>query len=71
MARYGLLFARMGKGVHDEPVGNAEWMAETLRERGTTRDSQLEGGRYSNMTMTYNGCFGHGGFGGQCEPSFV
>ena len=33
MARYGLLFARMGKGVHGEPVGNAEWMAETLTER--------------------------------------
>ena len=48
-------------------VAHHSWMAETLTERGTTRDSQLEGGRYSNMTMTYNGCFGHGGFGGQCE----
>eukprot|EP01051_Picozoa_sp_SAG22_P002298 SAG22_NODE_101_length_20519_cov_15.588002_14_plen_79_part_00 len=33
--------------------------------RGTRRDSQLPGGWYSNMTMSYNGCLGHGGFGGQ------
>ena len=62
LARYGLLFARMGTGVHGEAVGNEEFLKTTLSDRGTTRGG---GARYSNMTMTYNGCFGHGGFGGQ------
>jgi len=46
-------------------AGSKGFLETTLQDRGTRRDSQLEGGRYSNMTMTYNGCIGHGGFGGQ------
>eukprot|EP01050_Picozoa_sp_SAG11_P034024 SAG11_NODE_11835_length_736_cov_0.885400_2_plen_66_part_00 len=52
LARYGLVFARMGYGVHGESIGNQAFLETTLQDRGTKRDVQLKGGRYSNMTMT-------------------
>eukprot|EP01043_Picozoa_sp_COSAG02_P000411 COSAG02_NODE_7_length_64539_cov_120.393482_44_plen_398_part_00 len=52
LARYGLVFARMGKGIHGETTGNEAFLAKTLEPgRGTSRDVQLPRGRYSNMTM--------------------
>jgi CubicO group peptidase (beta-lactamase class C family) len=74
LARYGLLFARLGMGVLGQATGNAAWLAATMSGRGTRREYGLEEGleaRYSNQTMVTGigladgPVVGHGGFGGQ------
>ena len=64
MARYGLLFARNGKGVNGKNVGSAQFIQETRNGRGTKgTKSQYYG--YSNATFTNGRWLGHGGYGGQ------
>ena len=64
MARYGLLFARKGKGVNGEIVGSAKFIEETRSGRGTVgAKGQYYG--YSNATFTNGRWLGHGGYGGQ------
>lgn len=65
LARYGQLFARLGKGVNGEKVGSAAFMEETRSGRGTNVADCPHGVRYSNQTYTNGKWFGHPGFAGQ------
>ncbi len=65
MARYALLFARKGIGVHGEAVGSAAFIDETRSGRGTAMPEPREWLRYSNQTNTNGTWLGHGGYGGQ------
>ncbi len=65
LARYGLLFARLGMGVHGESVGSAKFIQETRSGRGTRLPEPSGWLRYSNHTTTDGRWLGHGGYGGQ------
>lgn len=65
LARYALLFARKGVGVHGEAVGSAGFIDETRSGRGTTMPEPRQWLRYSNQTNTNGAWLGHGGYGGQ------
>ncbi|MEM7121347.1 MAG: serine hydrolase [Pseudomonadota bacterium] len=65
LARYGLIFARGGLGVHGEPVGDSDFIEATRKGGGTWLAGPREGQRYRNQIYS-NGTFvGHGGYGGQ------
>jgi len=64
MARYGLLFARNGKGISGNNVGSAQFIQETRNGRGTKGTKSRSYG-YSNATFTNGRWLGHGGYGGQ------
>tara|TARA_Y100001934_G_scaffold275291_1_gene369384 strand:- start:770 stop:1966 length:1197 start_codon:yes stop_codon:yes gene_type:complete len=64
MARYGLLFARGGRGVNGNNVGSARFIEETRSGRGT-KGLGNRYYRYSNATFTNGRWLGHGGYGGQ------
>ena len=64
LARFGLLLARMGRGVVGD-VGNAAFTEATLA-RPTLRLGPKRGAvRYANQVMTNGRWLGHGGYGGQ------
>jgi CubicO group peptidase (beta-lactamase class C family) len=65
LARYAMLFARKGVGVHGETVGSAAFIEETRSGRGTAMPEPREWLRYSNQTNTNGQWLGHGGYGGQ------
>ena len=65
LARYGLLFARGGLGVHGEPVGDAGFIEATRKGGGTWLAGPREGQRYRNQIYTDGSFLGHGGYGGQ------
>lgn len=65
MARYGLLFARRGIGIHGDPIGHGPFIEETRNGRGTFLEGSREGQRYSNQMFTNGTWIGHGGYGGQ------
>ena len=64
MARYGLLFARNGKGISGNNVGSAQFIQETRNGRGT-KGTKSQSYGYSNATFTNGRWLGHGGYGGQ------
>ena len=51
MARYGLLFARNGKGINGHNVGSAQFIQKTRNGRGTKGPKSRSYG-YSNATFT-------------------
>lgn len=65
LARYGLLFARMGEGVDGRRVGDAGFIEATRREPGPPMPAPRQWMRYSRQTMTDGTWLGHGGYGGQ------
>ncbi|MBT4888377.1 MAG: serine hydrolase [Rhodospirillales bacterium] len=65
MARYGLLFARQGLGIHGETVGDKSYMEASRNDRGTQCGDPYNWVRYSNQTFTNGRWVGHLGFGGQ------
>ncbi len=65
LARYGLLFARLGLGVNGEAVGSAWFLQETRNDRGTHVTETHDWVRYSNQTYTNGRWLGHPGFAGQ------
>ena len=65
LARYAMLFARKGVGVHGEAVGSAAFIDETRNGRGTAMPKPREWLHYSNQTNTNGQWLGHGGYGGQ------
>ncbi|WP_172403310.1 serine hydrolase domain-containing protein [Ensifer aridi] len=65
LARYGLLFARMGEGVDGRRVADAAFIDETRRNPGPSWPKPREGMYYSRQTTTDGTWIGHGGYGGQ------
>ncbi len=65
LARYGLVFARGGLGVHGEPVGDSAFIESTRQAGGTWLAGPREGQRYRNQVYTNGTFIGHGGYGGQ------
>jgi len=65
LARYGLLFARMGEGIDGRRVGDAAFIEATRRQPGPPMPKPRDWIRYSNQTMTDGTWLGHGGYGGQ------
>ncbi len=64
LARYGLIFARGGKGVNREVVGDAGFITKSLAT-GVPMPAPRGWLRYSNQTNTDGTWLGHGGYGGQ------
>lgn len=64
LARYGLLFARKGRGADGRVLGSAAFLDET-RARGLPLAAPRRHLRYSNQTNTNGTWLGHGGYGGQ------
>ena len=65
LARYGLIFARGGQGVHGEPIGDGAFIESTRQGSGTWLAGPREGQRYRNQVYTNGTFIGHGGYGGQ------
>lgn len=64
LARYGAMFARMGKGVDGTEFGSARFLRQTLAG-GIPMPAPRSHLRYSNQTNTSGDWLGHGGYGGQ------
>jgi CubicO group peptidase (beta-lactamase class C family) len=64
LARYFSIFARRGLGIGGERVGSASFIERTLA-RGVPMPAPYQSIRYSNQTMIFGRCLGHGGWGGQ------
>lgn len=64
LARYGAIFARMGRGVAGEAFGSEAFLRQTLKG-GVQMPAPRSWLRYSNMTNTDGRWVGHGGYGGQ------
>ncbi len=64
LARYGALFARMGRGVDGTEFGSAAFLRATLAG-GVPMPAPRSHLRYSNQTNTNGQWLGHGGYGGQ------
>ena len=65
LARFGLLFARRGRGVQGRQVGDAAYIEESARRPGTSFAPPRDWIRYSNQCFTNGRWIGHGGYGGQ------
>lgn len=65
LARYGLLFARKGKGIDGRRVGDKAFLKATRKEPGPAMPKPRDWMRYSRQTMTDGAFIGHGGYGGQ------
>ena len=65
LGRFGLLFARRGRGVEGRQVGDAGFIEGTARRTGTTFEPPRDWIRYSNQCFTNGRWIGHGGYGGQ------
>tara|TARA_B100001778_G_scaffold16626_1_gene12629 strand:+ start:688 stop:1851 length:1164 start_codon:yes stop_codon:yes gene_type:complete len=65
--RYGLLFARKGKGVGNRQIGSPTFFDQTLKNKGTIymKLSDNKSLYYSNSTMKTGDWIGHSGLGGQ------
>ena len=64
LARYGMIFARGGKGVNGSMVGDPGFIAATLGG-GIPMAAPRDRLRYSNHMNTDGTWLGHGGYGGQ------
>ena len=65
LARFGLLFARLGGGVNGKQVGNAEFIECNLSRNVKKFDPPKEWMGYSNQVFTSGNWIGHSGYGGQ------
>ncbi|MET3524109.1 serine hydrolase domain-containing protein [Mesorhizobium abyssinicae] len=65
LARYGLLFARMGAGLDGRNLGDADFIEDVRRNPGPSKRPPLEWLRYSRHLFTDGVWLGHGGSGGQ------
>ena len=65
--RYGLLFARKGKGVGNRQIGSPKFFDQTLKNKGSIymKLSDNKSLYYSNSTMKTGDWIGHSGLGGQ------
>lgn len=64
LARYGMIFARGGRGANGAEVGDPAFIAAT-RAGGIPMPKPRDWLRYSNQTNTDGDWIGHGGYGGQ------
>lgn len=64
LARYFAIFARRGRGIGGERVGNTSFIEQALL-RGVPMPIPYERIRYSNHLMVSGRSLGHGGWGGQ------
>lgn len=65
LARYGLLFARGGRGIDGQRVGSADFIAATLAQTGPRYPPPAQRITYGNQMRTDGRWLGHGGWGGQ------
>jgi CubicO group peptidase (beta-lactamase class C family) len=65
LARFGLLFARRGKGVGDMQVGSALFLEDSIGRAAPVLSATRPWQRYSNHLMTDGQRIGHAGYGGQ------
>lgn len=65
LARYGLLFARLGRGVAGRQVGNSEFIEHSRQRASLEFPAPRRGMYYSNQFYTDKTWIGHGGWGGQ------
>jgi CubicO group peptidase (beta-lactamase class C family) len=65
LARFGLLFARMGHDIFGAPVANANFLANSLIQLAPKLSPPKNWLRYSNHLMTDGRFVGHAGYGGQ------
>ena len=65
LARFGLLFARLGLGVNGKQVGSAEFIENALRREAPCLQPPRDWICYSNHLMTNGRFVGHAGYGGQ------
>ena len=65
LARFGLLFARGGRGAKQSLFGNSEFLHSTLTRHAPQLPPPKDWLRYSNHLMTNGRLIGHAGYGGQ------
>ena len=65
LARYGLIFARGGMGIHDERVGGSAFIDATRAQTGPRYPAPADHITYGNQLRTNGRWVGHGGWGGQ------
>ena len=65
LGRFGLLFARRGRGVNGRQVGDRGFIEGTARRTGTVFEPPRDWMGYSNQCFTNGRWIGHGGYGGQ------
>jgi CubicO group peptidase (beta-lactamase class C family) len=65
LARYGLIFARGGIGVHGETIGSGAFIEATRAGRGPRYPAPQDDMYYCNQMRSNGRWIGHGGWGGQ------
>ena len=65
LARYGLIFVRGGKGIHDEQIGSHAFIDDARECNGPAYANSLQRIHYCNQLQTNGTWIGHGGWGGQ------
>ena len=65
LCRFGLLFARSGKGVDGRKIGDAEFIQLTRDNPGPGFEDDPDYVKYSNQMFTNGVWLGHAGWGGQ------
>ena len=65
LARYGLIFARGGLGIHKEAVGSRSFIEATRAQTGPRYPAPADHITYGNQMRTNGRWIGHGGWGGQ------
>jgi len=65
LARFGLLFAREGRGLDGRPVGSSTYLRACLRAVGPPLSAHRPWQRYAGHLMTDGTRIGHAGYGGQ------
>lgn len=65
LARYGLLFARLGLGVDGTQLVASAYLERTRHEPGPAMPRPRDWLHYSNQAQTDGRWLGHGGYGGQ------
>lgn len=65
LARFGLLFARLGRGILGNTIANATFLTHSLTRAAPVLAPPKEWLRYSNHLMTDGRFIAHAGYGGQ------
>lgn len=65
LARFGLLFARLGRDIFGNPIANASFLSHSLTRPAPKLAPPKEWLRYSNHLMTDGRFVAHAGYGGQ------